>query len=696
MRYCLALLCSLFLLSSSLLAADLPASWNAGMDLPAAPASVQQLESMDFESLAAEDAFNEALGQPPRFAVPHDVSVSPLTSGQWLELDHGISVWRYRVQAGNAVSLNFGFRDVRMPEGAALYFYTPEAAKTGKPDRYNLIGPFGTDINEKHGQFWTPLLASSDVVIELNVPTVLRDQASLELFRIGQGYRGFGLAADGYRQNASMTAGEGKSACDAKGAKSGSCNTDVACLGPDDPWNDPRRAVGGYSFGGSLFCTGSLVNNTAEDQRMLFLTATHCGVDAGNAASVVVYWNYEWPTCRTPGDAEGTSVNTPDPNSSQSGASFLAATIAPIFDPPTNEPTCFNCSDMTLLELDDPANPDFNLFWTGWDRSSTAAQCGPAVNDSSTENLCASIHHPSGDEKRITFVDTDFAEAGIGNANGVHWLAFWDPTPPILPNIAAPQPATLPPSVTEPGSSGSPLYNADKRLVGVLSGGASFCGATGNSLSDQYGKLAHAWEGLGTAQTRMRDYLDPQGTAPEFINGLGATADPNPPTGPEPVCANPSIDIVEQGTTNDTLTTEGGPIQSVTVQLNIAHTWVGDTRVVLTHENSGRSVTLYDRPGIPATTFGCPANNVEATFSDAGSGLAEDACSIEPPAISGTFRPVDALSTFNGLAAASDWRLNVFDEAIGDTGTLNRWCLTIETADAVEELLFADGFEASQ
>lgn len=522
MRYFFALICSLFILSTPLAAAELPASWGAEMRLPSEPASIQQLRSMDLEALAAEDAFDESLGRPPRFAVPRDVSISPLTAGNWQQLADGTSIWRYRVQAGNAVSLNFGFRDVRMPEGARLFFYTTEAARTRKPDRYELIGPFGTDINESHGQFWTPLLAASDVIIELNVPSVLRDQVSLELFRIGQGYRGFGMAAEGYRQNAASTSGPGKSSCDARaGAKSGSCNTDVACLGPNDPWNDPRRAVGAYSIGGNLACTGSLLNNTAEDKRMLFVTATHCTVTAANAASVVVYWNYDWPSCRTPGEPEGSSTNPPDPSLSQSGAEFLAAT----HDPFEGAECLFadECSDMTLLELDDTADPLFNLYWAGWDRSSTAATCGPALNESSTVNLCASIHHPSVNEKRITFVEDDFVEADIAFAQDVHWLASWDPAPPILPGIPTPQPVTLPPSVTEPGSSGSPLYNADKRLVGVLSGGASFCGATGDSLSDQYGQLAHAWDGLGTAQTRMRDYLDPQGTSALFIDGLDET-----------------------------------------------------------------------------------------------------------------------------------------------------------------------------
>ena len=97
-------------------------------------------------------------------------------------------------------------------------------------------------------------------------------------------------------------------------------------------------SVGTYSLGGSLFCTGGLLDNTAGDLKPFFLTADHCGVNSGNAASVVVYWNYESPNC---GALSGWSLSD-----FQSGAFFRAA-----YDP----------SDMTLIELDDSPAPSFNV-----------------------------------------------------------------------------------------------------------------------------------------------------------------------------------------------------------------------------------------------------------------------------------------------------------------------------------------------
>jgi lysyl endopeptidase len=110
----------------------------------------------------------------------------------------------------------------------------------------------------------------------------------------------------------------------------------------------------------------------------------------------------------------------------------------------------------------------------------------------------------------------------ISGAQGVHWRAEWDPTPAILPGFPTQTPGSAPPSVTEGGSSGSPLYSAERRVVGVLSGGPSACGSTGANLRDQYGGLFHAWEGVGTPTTRMRDALDPAGLNPLTWDGIGS------------------------------------------------------------------------------------------------------------------------------------------------------------------------------
>lgn len=66
-------------------------------------------------------------------------------------------------------------------------------------------------------------------------------------------------------------------------------------------------------------------------------------------------------------------------------------------------------------------------------------------------------------------------------------------------------------SVTEGGSSGSPLFNQNKLIVGTLSGAISSCEKP--NQSNTYGKLYYHWDQYSKADTaRMDVYLDPDKT----------------------------------------------------------------------------------------------------------------------------------------------------------------------------------------
>ena len=507
-----------------------PASWEQGPVSDERLGEIETLffDALDLDAIAVEDAQRQADGEPPRFAFPHEVSIRSEQRGSREQVGEML-VWRLRVVAEQASLINFGFQDLFLPEGSRLFIYSGKAAEQGRMDPFSVIGPYDERINRDHGEFWTPNLHSDQAIIEVNVPLARAQDFRLELVQVSHGYRGFGSVAMGYRQQLEDRAeGDGKQTCETTegGIRSGACNQDVACLSEDDPWNDPRRSVGAYQRSGVFACTGSLVNNTANDQRLLFMTARHC-ISPAQTPSIVVYWDYEWPTCRRPGAAGGTAVNPPNPNLTNSGGTFLASTSNP-FGGNCTAPN--ECSDVFLLELDGDPNEEVDLHWSGWDRRPPPSVCAQGPGNS-TAGLCATIHHPGVHEKRITWVAQDILVGNIAGAQNIHWHPFWHPNPPVLPNMPGPPPAVIPPAVTEPGSSGSPLYSADRRLLGVLSGGPAFCGATGAQLSDFYGGLWNAWDGMGTPTTRMRDYLDPLNTGVLFIDGTDAdgfnlTADP--------------------------------------------------------------------------------------------------------------------------------------------------------------------------
>ena len=64
---------------------------------------------------------------------------------------------------------------------------------------------------------------------------------------------------------------------------------------------------------------------------------------------------------------------------------------------------------------------------------------------------------------------------------------------------------------TAPGSSGSPLYNANHQIVGALCCGSSYCT---NDLDDYYGRsLSGSWNLLS-------QYLDPSGSGVSTLSTL--------------------------------------------------------------------------------------------------------------------------------------------------------------------------------
>jgi lysyl endopeptidase len=477
---------------------------------------------LDLLSLGEEDVARERRGLPPRFAVPERVSITPAKHGTWEDLGDGRVLWRLRVVGREGTtSLNLGFTRFRMSKGGRLLLYSTDGRQVTRP--------FTAADNEKHGELWTPVVVTDDLIVELTVPRREARTIELELGWINQGYRGFGtISADSYD-------------------KSGSCNLDVECLDPGDTWREEMRAVGVISTGGSTFCTGSLLNNTAGDRKMYFITANHCGITSSNAASLVVYWNYQNSFCRTPGSAASGQTGDGQLNQFHTG-SFFRASYSP--------------SDVTLVELDDPPVTAYNHHWAGWDRSTGSHAC-------SGTTPCASIHHPSTDEKRITYVTTTMNSTSYSGTtspgDGTHLWAKWATDPP--------GPFTVP-GVTEPGSSGSPLYNNAGRFVGQLHGGPSSCGATGDNLSDYYGRFSVSWTGGGTNSTRLSNWLDAGSTGATTVSGInGSGGGCTPPAAPTGLTAtavsqsqvNLSWNAVSGATSYTILrsTTSGGPYSPV-------------------------------------------------------------------------------------------------------------------------------------
>ncbi len=393
-----------------------------------APLRTVTLPTVDREALLAEDAVNLALGikGPFRFGFNHAVDVDMNTDGSWTTLRNGDRVWWMGIRCPEAFSINFIFSEYVVPEGASVFVYN---------DAGQQLGAFTANSNGGRPTMGVTQLPGDHITIEYQEPVALAGEGRLHISQVTHGYRDiFGMLRD---------LGD-----------SGSCNINVIC--PDgDEWRDQIRAVAMCTTNGSGFCTGTLMNNCAEDGTPYFLTANHC-LDP-DVANWTFRFNWDSPDCDP-------TVNGPI-DQTVSGCQLLVNSGG---------------TDVALLQLNTAPPEEYEVFYSGWDHSTT-----PSLN-------MTGIHHPRGDIKKISHSN---GAAVLGTFSGADcWrVSLWDD------------------GTTEPGSSGSGLWNQNKHLVGQLFGGAANCA---NSVDDYYGRLDVSWP-------LLEEWLG--GTCGDTLGGFGGT-----------------------------------------------------------------------------------------------------------------------------------------------------------------------------
>ena len=148
----------------------------------------------------------------------------------------------------------------------------------------------------------------------------------------------------------------------------------------------------------------------------------------------------------------------------------------------------------------------------------------------------------------------------------------------------------------------------------------------------------------------------------------------------EPICQVPELTIPDNdpvGASTTINVPSGGSLADLNVYMNVTHTWVGDLILTLEHVDTGSTAVLFDRPGVPPGTFGCSGDNIDNYADDEATLTFENDCANANPAYvpGDPYQPNSPLAVFDGEDLAGDWTLTVSDNASGDTGTLNEWCL---------------------
>jgi len=153
------------------------------------------------------------------------------------------------------------------------------------------------------------------------------------------------------------------------------------------------------------------------------------------------------------------------------------------------------------------------------------------------------------------------------------------------------------------------------------------------------------------------------------------------------ICSAPDSPITSPGfVTSDIEIDDVDLISDLNVKLDLSYTAVGPLTIALTHLDSGRGIFLtHDGAS------NCSVRDILALFDDEAAQPASNQCAANPPAIKGTFSPVQPLSTFDGVQLRGTWRLQVGAGGAG-TGRLNRWCLQAQKSP-IQNAIFASDFE---
>lgn len=409
-----------------------------------APLPSYKTLSIDRAALLAEDETNPV---PYRYSIFEDVQIDLIKSGDKREVKEDAGhIWRYRLESDDALSLQVFFSSFDIPPGAKLFVYNSD---------FSLIrGAYTSRNNKIYQSLMLADFPGNEIILEYFEPNEAEFEGSVVIGSIGKGYREFEKSSfyedeDGY---INVNCPEGRE------------------------WQDEKHAVARFTFrvGSSGFtCSGSLINNVANDGTPYFLTANHCLETESAANTVLAYFNYEFHSCG----------GTLDNGDQISGATLLATAAD---------------SDYTLLLLNE-SDIDYLPYFAGWD-----------VTGDTAENTVG-IHHPASNPKKISIDDS----AAVDHPFRISWQGGSDSPPNSHWRV------TFDRGITSGGSSGSPLFNENGHIIGQLHGGSS--------NTDYYGKISYSWTTESQTGNTLQSFLDPEGTGVQVLDAYyPATNKPDP------------------------------------------------------------------------------------------------------------------------------------------------------------------------
>ena len=382
--------------------------------------------------------------------VHRELPVAGLDSGTWIVLPDGRHLWQLSIRSSGAAGLRLQFGDFSIGEGR-LWLHA------GNPQG-QIDGPYTGKGVYQNGEFWSGTIAGDHVTVEYE-PAPNAAAEGRPPFRI----RRIAHHTETVAGRLNPSEGNGPlveplslrpvlDAAPAPTDPAAACTLDVNCY-PE--WSAIESSIAFLMFEetegpeqGTFLCSGSLVATRDNSFKPYLLTAAHCIHDEAAARSLQTSFAYETTACGAPAPAGHGSLNAGN------GGHLLQSGT-------------FEQGDFSLVLL--PNVPDGVMF-NGWD-----------VSDPPLGLNVVDISHPMGSYKRIAFGETvASSDVMIGTdllpANLYTSVQFFR-------------------GITQPGSSGSPLFTAPGVVVGTLTYGPDLPAdvlCNGNDVSG-FGKFSNAY-----------------------------------------------------------------------------------------------------------------------------------------------------------------------------------------------------------
>jgi lysyl endopeptidase len=382
--------------------------------------------------------------KPFRFAYSFPVSLTLKNSGKWYNTTE-VNVWQLYIRSTGAYSLNLILENFKLPDHARLFLIS---MKTGE-----IKGAYTSGNHSDSQVLAIEPVEGDEILVQYEEPVQSLFPGEFQITKVSHDF--VGITTNDHRPL----------------GVSGACNVNVNCDVANGS-EEIRDAVCRIIIGGAEICSGTMVNNTAQDGIPYILTANHCISTDKQAQASIFLFNYESPYCSL--------YNSPsidgEVSRSMSGSTLKAA---------------FDSLDFALVRLNAIPPYFYRTYLAGWNR----------INSAPTSSM--SIHHPLGDIKKVS-IDLDPAFTGSFFITRYFANGFW--------NIK-----TWEYGVTESGSSGGGLFDQNMQLIGSLTGGSATCISRRN---DFFEKLALSWDHRKEADKQLKFWLDPLNSNVSKLTGM--------------------------------------------------------------------------------------------------------------------------------------------------------------------------------